>query len=77
MAVLGDLLWGLIYIHVVKREHQSLCMVAQFGIHEGLERHMHGWLVALLHLCELRETWYEAQATSLMAYATFFYRDGT
>jgi len=52
-------------------------MVAQFGIHEGLERHVHGWLVALLHLCELPETWRDVQITSLMACDTFFYRDGT
>ena len=50
--------------------------MGRFGVHEGLERYMHG-CTASFAFCELPETWHGVQATSLMAYATFFYRDGT
>ena len=64
------------YIYTCSQERgSSLCMVVQFGVHEGLERYMHG-CTASFAFCELPETWHDVQTTSLMACDTFFYRDG-
>ena len=52
--------------------------MGRFGVHEGLERYMHG-CTASFAFCELPETWHGVQATSLMAWHMIFFfdRDGT
>jgi hypothetical protein len=49
--------------------------VGRFGVHEGLERYMHG-CTASFAFCELPETWHGVQATSLMAWHMIFFLIG-